>query len=62
MSRQRFIPGSRLALMLLPTLPLFVLGELGALAGFACDAALLLLAWLDARTLHKRVPLVESSG
>ncbi|HKP60237.1 MAG TPA: DUF58 domain-containing protein [Polyangiales bacterium] len=59
MTRARIIPGSRLALMVLPTLPLFVLGEQGALTGLACDLALLLLAFLDARALHRRVPVVE---
>lgn len=58
MSRARFIPGRWLALLLLPTLPLFFLDR-GALLGFACDAALLLLAWLDALPLARRVPEVE---
>lgn len=57
--KPRFIPGRRLALLLVPTLPLFFLGEHGALIGFACDAGLLILAWLDARPLAKRVPAVE---
>jgi uncharacterized protein (DUF58 family) len=59
MNRPRFIPGRRLALLLLPTLPLFFLGDRGALLGFACDGLFLLLAWLDARPLAKRVPEVE---
>jgi uncharacterized protein (DUF58 family) len=59
MTRARFIPGRRLALLLLPTIPLFLLGERGAWIGFACDAALLVLAWLDARPLARRVPEVE---
>ncbi|HKU39275.1 MAG TPA: DUF58 domain-containing protein [Polyangiales bacterium] len=59
MNRARFIPGSRLVLLFLPTLPLFVLGQSGALAGFACDLALLLLAWFDARRLHRQLPSVE---
>jgi uncharacterized protein (DUF58 family) len=59
MNRARFIPGRRLAILLLPTLPLFLLGERGALLGFGCDVLLLLVAWLDARPLRKRVPEVE---
>ncbi len=42
-----------------PTLPLFVLGELGAAVGFGCDALLFLLAWLDSRPLLRRIPEVE---
>lgn len=59
MKPARFIPGRRLGLMLLPTLPLFFWGERGALLGFACDALLVLLAWLDTLPLRKRTPAVE---
>jgi uncharacterized protein (DUF58 family) len=59
MNRPRFIPGHRLALLLLPSLPLFLLGERGALLGFAFDALVLALAWLDSLPLAKRVPEVE---
>lgn len=61
MSRPRFIPGRRLALALVPALPLFLLGERGALIGFAWDVSMLVLAWFDARPLRKRVPEAERS-
>lgn len=53
---ERVIPGRRLAWALLMFLPLFVLGKLGCAIGMACNAALVLAAWLEARGLRARKP------
>jgi uncharacterized protein (DUF58 family) len=59
MKPPRFIPGRWLALWVVPTIPLFFLGEQGALLGLACDVVLATLAWLDSRPLLRRIPEVE---
>jgi uncharacterized protein (DUF58 family) len=58
-SRSRFIPGGRALWFLLPTLPLFVLGERGAWLGLALDAGLLACAWLEFRSLCALAPVLE---
>lgn len=57
--RARFIPGGRALWLLLPSLPLFALGERGAWLAFALDASLLACAWLEFRSLRACAPRLE---